>query len=232
MTRSLSPPQRKSRRDDSPSPSWKRSHDGCDIREMSSKRTRTWKDEPISFEYDVLEGIEALHNDAIVINIKIHNYLVKRVLLNNGRGADILYYAIARMMGITDNQLIGFGGYHLATHPRSGASDDNGHDRVRSNRCPISLQHNTQSPSQNILKIIGSSPHLKVKFPTLKGRRTKGDRSTPRECYNTSLTEKAKSEAFTMQNLDTRNELREAKAGPTKDLTEVRIRDKEPNKVI
>ena len=88
-------------------------------------------------------------------------------------------------------------------------------------------------PSQNVLRIIELSPYLKVKFPTPNGiGELKGERLTIRECYNTSPMEKPKGEALTMENLDARNELKEARAEPAENLTKVRLRDEEPNKVI
>ena len=61
-----------------------------------------------------------------------------------------------------------------------------------------------------------------MKFPTPNGiSELKGDRSTSRECYNTSPTKKAKGEALTMENQDARNELNEARVEPVEDLTEV-----------
>ena len=72
-----------------------------------------------------------------------------------------------------------------------------------------------------------------MKFPTPNGiSELKGDRSTSRECYNTSPTKKAKGKAFTMENLDRRNELNEARAKPVEDLTKVRLSDEEPKKAI
>ena len=50
--------------------------------------------------------------------------------------------------------------------------------------------------------------------------------------YNTSLTKRAKGKTLTMENLDARNKLKEARAELTGDLTEVRLRDEKPNKVI
>ena len=90
VTKSLSPSQRSLRHDDSPSPSRKQSHTKDNAGETSSKRARTWKDKLISFGYKDLEGVNTLHNDAIVINVTIHNYLVRRVLFNTGGGTDIL----------------------------------------------------------------------------------------------------------------------------------------------
>ena len=87
--------------------------------------------------------------------------------------------------------------------------------------------------NQNILRIIGSSPHFKVKFPsTNRINELKGNWSTTRECCNTSPKNGPKSEALTIENLDARKELKEARAEPIEDLTEVRLRDKELNKVI
>ena len=72
-----------------------------------------------------------------------------------------------------------------------------------------------------------------MKFPTLNGiGELKGDLSTSKECYNISLKKKAKGEALIMENLDARNELKEARAEPIEDLTKVRLKDEEHDKAI
>ena len=50
-------------------------------------------DEPaISFTNEDVERIHHLHDDAIVITLLIVDYTTRRVLVNNGSSADILYY--------------------------------------------------------------------------------------------------------------------------------------------
>ena len=43
-------------------------------------------------------------------------------------------------------------------------------------------------PSQNALRAVGSSPHLKVKFSTPHSiREVEGDQQVARQCYNTAV---------------------------------------------
>ena len=57
------------------------------------------------------------HDDALVVSIRVGDYNVHRVLVDNGSSADILYYPAFQQMGIDRAQLIpmnaslvGFGG--------------------------------------------------------------------------------------------------------------------------
>ena len=56
------------------------------------KKTRTWKDEAISFSSKNLEEVYTPYEDAIVIIAIIYNHVVKRVFFNNGSASDVLYY--------------------------------------------------------------------------------------------------------------------------------------------
>ena len=57
------------------------------------------------------------HDDALVVSIRVGNYNVHRMLVDNGSSADILYYPAFQQMGInrtrlipTNALLVGFGG--------------------------------------------------------------------------------------------------------------------------
>ena len=57
------------------------------------------------------------HDDTLVVNIRVGDYNVHRVLVDNGSSADILYYPTFQQIGIDRTQLIptnaplvGFGG--------------------------------------------------------------------------------------------------------------------------
>ena len=75
-------------------------------------------DEPaISFTNEDVERIHHLHDDAIVITLLIADYTTRRVLVDNGSSADILYYPAFQQMRLGRDQLrpvcsplIGFGG--------------------------------------------------------------------------------------------------------------------------
>ena len=46
------------------------------------------------------------HDDALVVSIRVGNYNVHRMLVDNGSSADILYYPAFQQMGIDRTQLI------------------------------------------------------------------------------------------------------------------------------
>ena len=55
----------------------------------------------ISFsDSDHLEGFDWEHDDPIVITVAIHNYVVKRILVNQGSSTNILYNITAIGMNI------------------------------------------------------------------------------------------------------------------------------------
>ena len=60
------------------------------------------------------------HDDALVISIRVEDYNVQRMLVDNGSLADILYYPAFQQMGInrarltpTNALLVGFGGMRV-----------------------------------------------------------------------------------------------------------------------
>ncbi len=69
----------------------------------SSKRLRA--SEAISFSDDDLEGVETPHDDAVVISMIINKFDVKRVLVDNGSSANVLYFGAYCKMGMTKEQL-------------------------------------------------------------------------------------------------------------------------------
>ena len=57
------------------------------------------------------------HDDALVVNLRVGDYNMHRVLVDNGISANILYYLAFQQMGINREQLVsinalfvGFGG--------------------------------------------------------------------------------------------------------------------------
>ena len=71
----------------------------------------------IGFSEEDARRLHHPHDDALVVSIRIENYNMHKVLVNNGSSADILYYLAFQQMGIgrerlipTNSPLIGFGG--------------------------------------------------------------------------------------------------------------------------
>ena len=69
------------------------------IKEKKVKATYVEKGPVISFfDDDYLEGFDYDHDDLMVVTTTIHNYAIKRILVNQGSSVDILYSAtIANM---------------------------------------------------------------------------------------------------------------------------------------
>ena len=71
----------------------------------------------IGFLEEDARRLHHLHDDALVVNIRIEDYNMHRVLVDNGSSADILYYSAFQQMGIgrerlilTNAPLVDFGG--------------------------------------------------------------------------------------------------------------------------
>ena len=77
-----------------------------------------WRESPIiGFSEEDARRLHHPHDDALVISIRIEDYNMHRVLVDNGSSADILYYPAFQQRGIdrerlipTNAPLVGFGG--------------------------------------------------------------------------------------------------------------------------
>ena len=76
--------------------------------------------EPICFKEEDFREIEREHDDSMVISALIHNFLVKRVLVDQCSFADILYSHAVETLGISKNSynrcngvLVSFTGGHV-----------------------------------------------------------------------------------------------------------------------
>ena len=80
----------------------------------------------IGFLEEDARRLHHLHDDALVISIRVGDYNMHRVLVDNGSSADILYYPAFQQMRIdkerlipTNAPLIGFGGSRVFPWARS-----------------------------------------------------------------------------------------------------------------
>ena len=62
-------------------------------------------EESITFTEVDAWGVQFPHNDAIVVSLNIANYDVRRILVDNGSSADILFYDAFSRMSILDGHL-------------------------------------------------------------------------------------------------------------------------------
>ena len=71
----------------------------------------------IGFSEDDTRRLHHPHDDALVVSVRVGDYNVHRMLVDNGSSANILYYPAFQQMGInrarltpTNAPLVGFGG--------------------------------------------------------------------------------------------------------------------------
>ncbi|KAL0394774.1 UNVERIFIED_CONTAM: hypothetical protein Slati_4443600 [Sesamum latifolium] len=161
----------------------------------------------IIFGSQDLEKDVATNNDAVVISATIANFWVKKVLMDSGSSADIIFYKAFSQMGINNAEL---------TWVNTPLTSFSGSivEPVGEVTLPISLGSypkwitkmvkffivDTPSaynvilgrPSLNAFQAIASTYHLKLKFSTPNGIGEEvGDQRQARECYANSLKKKA-----------------------------------------
>ena len=62
--------------------------------------------EPIAFGDEDLEGTIQPHDDALVVTARISGFLVKRVMVDQGSGVDVMYLDLFKGVGLKSQDLI------------------------------------------------------------------------------------------------------------------------------
>ena len=73
--------------------------------EQSSEKKLKYTQEPIAFNDNDLEGTIQLHDDALVVTAQINGFIVKRVLIDQGNGAEVMYPDLYRGLGLKKEDL-------------------------------------------------------------------------------------------------------------------------------
>ncbi|KAK4403112.1 Transposon Ty3-G Gag-Pol polyprotein [Sesamum angolense] len=157
----------------------------------------------IVFGNQDLEKMCVANNDAVVISVTIANFWVKKVLVDSGSSADIIFHKAFSQMGINNVELTrintpltSFSGnivepigevtlpISLGSYPRRATKMI----KFLVVDAPSAYNVILGRPSLNSFQAIASTYHLKLKFPTLAGIGEEiGDRRQARECYANSL---------------------------------------------
>ncbi|XP_063938044.1 uncharacterized protein LOC135147920 [Daucus carota subsp. sativus] len=165
---------------------------------------QTFPEQVISFSSKDFEGVTRGHNQALVVTLDITENEVRRILVDNGSSANILFkhtmdrmqLGNIRMNDYREDPLYGFGNSIV---PVLGTL----YLPVRFGTAPTQVVHmikfyvtNTPSsynviigrPGLNKIEAITSVTHLKFKFPTPFGvGEVKGDSETAGVCYSQAL---------------------------------------------
>uniref|UniRef100_A0A2N9FIS9 Uncharacterized protein n=1 Tax=Fagus sylvatica TaxID=28930 RepID=A0A2N9FIS9_FAGSY len=156
-------------------------------------------DQIISFSEEDARGTHQPHDDALVITINIAGFTTRRVMVDNGSSADILYLPAYQQMRLDkdklrpmDAPLVGFTGdkvcpVGIVTLPITVGTHPKTVDFLVVN-CPSAYNAIIGRPTLNRLRAVTSTYHLLLKFPTEHGiGEVRGDQIAARECYLASL---------------------------------------------
>jgi len=153
---------------------------------------------------DDFHGLDHQQFDPMVITVEIENYVVKKVIVEQGSFVDILYWATYQKLQLLDTALVphnepiyGFSGEKVSTcgyidlHTvfRDGAQTKTIPIRFVIVDAPTSYNVLLGRPSLNTLGAVVSTPHLAMKFPSPSGDilTIHCDQRLARKCYMASL---------------------------------------------
>ncbi|XP_050276061.1 uncharacterized protein LOC126718038 [Quercus robur] len=167
--------------------------------QLSGRPPRDLNEQAITFTEEEAERIHHPHDDAIVITLLIADYTTRRVLVDNGSSADILYLPAFQQMKLgrdrlrpVNSPLVGFGGMRVqpvgtvtlpvvvGAYPQQVTKDVS----FLVVDCSSSYNAIIGRPTLNSWRAVMSTYHLSVKFPTDYGvGQVQGDQLAARECY-------------------------------------------------
>ena len=158
------------------------------------KRLRKETTEEIVFTDCDLEGVQLPHSDALVVTMQIGDFEVKRILIDSGNSAEIMYDSLFKGLGLEHKDLDG------KVDPLYGFS---GKSVIPVGRVTVKVQAGTiSSPTQfwvlnsyspynailgrpwlHKMKAVPSTLHQRLRFPTPEGiMEVRGDQVTAKQC--------------------------------------------------
>ncbi|KAK3043359.1 hypothetical protein RJ639_002661 [Escallonia herrerae] len=166
------------------------------------KKSKTVPVAAITFSDEDSKHIQTPHDDPLVITVRAGNFDVKRVLIDNGSSAEILFFDAFKKMNIPtdrlrkmDTPLYGFSNHPVAAEGIIALPVAIGTPPAQANfildfvvvKVPSAYNAILGRPALNQLQAVVSTYHLKMKFPTEHGiGEVKGDQTIARQCYVTS----------------------------------------------
>ena len=211
----------------------------AEIGEIQALSKLPWLDMSITFSDLDLEGCQHPHDDPLVVRIVMANKTVHRVLVDNGSSAVIIFASAFDKMGIrrerlepVNTHLRGFSGEKVLPlgsiqlvltlgEPPCQATTT---ARFLIVDAPSAYNMLLGRPSLNAIKAIPSAYHMMIKSPTVNEvGMVRGDQRVARECYSTSMKQKAVDNVY-MDELDMRDEVL-TRPEPSEELEPVSLDD-------
>ena len=193
----------------------------------------------ITFSDSDMEGCQHPHDDPLVIRVVIPNKIVHRVLINNGSSADIIFASPfdkigiereklepinAHMQGFFGERVLPPGSIQLVLTLGDPPFQATTTVRFLIVDAPSAYNILLGRPSLNAVKAAPSAYHMIIKFPTTSGvGMVRGDQRVARECYSTSMKQKAVGSIY-MDELDMRDEV-SIRPTPSEELKPIHLDD-------
>ncbi|XP_075659209.1 uncharacterized protein LOC142629107 [Castanea sativa] len=162
--------------------------------EQSSGKRQRYTRQPIAFDDDDLEGTTQPHHDALIVTARIRGFIVKRIMVDQGSDADVMYLDLYKGLGLKkedlsryDMPLMGFD-RHMVTPERQISLPINmgGKKVVVTFIVVASFSPYTTILGRLWIHDMGAIPstlHVKVKFQTEEGIIViRGDQRVARRC--------------------------------------------------
>ncbi|XP_077250975.1 uncharacterized protein LOC143890252 [Tasmannia lanceolata] len=220
-------------------------------RQVNAVHTCSKRAEPeneISFSEADLDGLILPHDDALVVTMLVANWEMKKILVDNGSSADILYYHAFEQMMIgadrlkpANSDLFGFSGEVVKVEGQIELPVLIGEPPRQSFAMVTFLVVKAKSaynailgrPGQNLLRAIPSAYHQKMKFITPGGvGEVRGDQPQSRQCYAAALRGKNASESLPIELYDLRDEAQVTVNEPAEDLISIQLNIDDEQRVV
>ncbi|KAK3041885.1 hypothetical protein RJ639_002167 [Escallonia herrerae] len=202
----------------------------------STKKQKKEPAQTISFSDDDVGDTRIPHDDPLVVTLRVGNFDVKRILVDNGSSAEVLFYEAFQRMNIPSDRLrkIDTLLYGFSNHPvvcegiialpvTVGAPPNQAKlmlDFVVV-RVPSAYNAILGRTALNQLRVVVSTYHMKMKFPTENGvGEVKGDQAVARQCYMASCRNRANE---TLMIEDLRDETKVERGKPAEDLFDIEL---------
>ena len=166
----------------------------CMERDSAEKKKKKVEQLTILFGEDDLEGTVQPHDDALVVTARISGFLVKRVMIDQGSRADVMYPDLFEGLGLKtqdlakyDTPLVSFDGRVVILEGQiTLPMDMEGKEVIVTFIVVRSLSPYTAilgRPWIHAMKAVLSTFHVKVKFPTEYGVvEVRGNQQVARQC--------------------------------------------------
>ena len=211
----------------------------AEIREIQAVSKLPRLDTSITFSDSDLEGCQHPHDDPLVVRAIVANKTVHRVLVDNGSSADIIFASAFDKMDIRREKLelvnthlrefsgekvLPLGSIQLVLTLGESPCQATTTARFLIVDAPSAYNMLLGRPSLNAIKSIPSAYHMMIKFPTIHGvGMVRGDQWVARECYTTSMKQKAV-DNVNVDELDMRDEVL-TRPEPSEELEPVSLDD-------